>query len=43
VRELHHHHRLGSMLSLDDFEQIFTAVVLARYRYLEDRWEAAWK
>ncbi|KAK4125695.1 hypothetical protein N657DRAFT_631933 [Parathielavia appendiculata] len=36
VRELSHHHRLGQVLPLAHFEQLFTAVVLARYRYRSD-------
>ncbi|AEO66503.1 3ef62d6c-8f19-4184-8bf3-80f8be438e71 [Thermothielavioides terrestris] len=39
VYELRHYHRLGRYLSPDDFEQLFTTIVLARYRYVEDRWE----
>jgi hypothetical protein len=26
-------------LSLDDFEQLFSTIVLARYRYVSDRWD----
>jgi hypothetical protein len=33
-----HHNRLGSFLSLGQFEQTFTAILPARHRYLEDRW-----
>lgn len=39
VRELNNHHHLGCFLSLDDFEQVFTTIVLARYRYISDRAE----
>ncbi|KAK4150033.1 hypothetical protein C8A00DRAFT_18370 [Chaetomidium leptoderma] len=37
--ELHQHNRLGRLLSPLDFEQIFTTIVLARYRYISDRWD----
>jgi hypothetical protein len=39
VRELGNHHRLGQVLPPAHFEQLFTTIVLARYRYRSDRWE----
>ncbi|KAK4097260.1 hypothetical protein N658DRAFT_434462 [Parathielavia hyrcaniae] len=39
VREFAHHHRLGQVLPPAHFEQIFTTIVLARYRYRMDRWD----
>jgi hypothetical protein len=39
VAELRHHHRLGQVLRPAHFEQLFTSIVLARYRYRSDRWD----
>ncbi|KAH6856214.1 hypothetical protein B0I37DRAFT_425319 [Chaetomium sp. MPI-CAGE-AT-0009] len=38
LAEFRGENRLGELLSPAQFEQLFTAIVLARYRYLEDRY-----